>query len=146
MSTFAEQQINAIEKNDTDMYMETEYFDTDFVDEELEIWEKHGLTLQDKQEFEKYQSECEGIIDSTLYVLKMSSKKKSIIIEILKEIDALYDIEHFQMPIIADVDLLSKEEHCDDCEEDLEDWHERQREIRYADAIENLRDDGYDSY
>jgi hypothetical protein len=45
-----------------------------------------------------------------------------------------------------DLEENGDEEHAMEEEEDLEDWYERQREIRYAHAIENLRDQMHDSY
>ena len=69
MSTFTEQQqlrTNASTKIETSMYTNTGYFGIALLEYGAchigsEIWLKHGLTMQDKEDFENYQNGCEAL-------------------------------------------------------------------------------------
>jgi hypothetical protein len=175
MSTFIEQreQTNESIKIDTSMSTDTGYFGTVMlgygaVHVGLEIWEKHGLTKKDKAEFEIYQHECEELVTMTsdqaennpiwfsgllgeieIYEKRTPQAKRTKIVEIIMEIDSIYEIGNWKSEIFDDeVDEFSYPEQ-DEMEQqlrnedvpDLEDWYEEQREMRYKYAIENMRDE-----
>ena len=172
MSTFIAQTATKPSiKIETSMCVNTGYFGTILLEYGAchigaEIWIKHGLTEEDKKAFETYQNGCEELIGATIedpiwftsqiddivaYELATPSEKRAKIVEIIMEIDAQYEIGNWKSYVFEEEEDLPQTPCYDtpspeNDEENMEDWYERQREIRYQHAIENSRDDfGYDS-